>query len=73
VGAAVPYSDALWTGDGRRQVTLVTRGVTCRRSRGAVTVREAAASAWTARPTAVDAPPGPAPDLIIVTTESHHT
>lgn len=73
-GAVGTYYGAL-LGRAGHDLTLVARGdhlAEMRRS-GTAIVREADGSRWSVPVRALDAPEGPAPDLAIVTTKSHHT
>lgn len=73
-GAVGSYYGALLARDGHA-VTLVTRGahLDALLARGAVVVNEAGGGSWKAPVIARDAPAGPAPELAVVTTKSHHT
>ena len=73
-GAVGSYYGSLLARDGH-DVTLVARGphLEALRATGRVEVREADGSRWEAPVSALAEPEGPAPDLIIVTTKSHHT
>ncbi len=73
-GAVGSYYGALLARDGH-DVTLVARGphLEALRAAGRVEVREADGSRWEVPVSALAEPEGPAPDLIIVTTKSHHT
>ena len=73
-GAVGSYYGALLARDGH-DVTLVARGphLEALRAAGRVEVREADGSRWEAPVSALAEPEGLAPDLIIVTTKSHHT
>ena len=69
------YYGALLARDGH-DVTLVARGAAPRRAArpaGLIVVREADGTRWEAPVRALAEPAGPAPDLVIVTTKSHHT
>ena len=73
-GAVGTYYGAL-LGRAGHDLTLVARGdhlAEMRRS-GTAIVREADGSRWSVPVRALDVPEGPAPDLAIVTTKSHHT
>jgi 2-dehydropantoate 2-reductase len=73
-GAVGSYYGALLARDGHA-VTLVARGahLDALDAAGRITVREADGSRWDARVAARAAPEGPAPDLVIEATKSHHT
>ena len=73
-GAVGSYYGALLARDGH-DVTLVARGahLDALRQAGLIVVREADGTRWEAPVRARAEPAGPAPDLIIVTTKSHHT
>lgn len=73
-GAVGSYYGALLARDGH-DVTLVARGahLDALAATGRIEVREADGSRWEAPVGALSEPEGPAPDLIIVTTKSHHT
>jgi 2-dehydropantoate 2-reductase len=73
-GAVGSYYGALLARDGHA-VTLVARGahLDALRAAGRIVVREADGSRWDAPVTALAAPQAATPDLVIVTTKSHHT
>jgi 2-dehydropantoate 2-reductase len=73
-GAVGTYYGALLARDGH-EVTLVARGahLEALRTAGRAVVREADGALWDAPVLALAAPEGPAPDLAVVTTKSHHT
>ena len=73
-GAVGSYYGALLARDGH-DVTLVARGahLDALRASGRIRVREADGARWEAPVRASAEPEGPSPDLIIVTTKSHHT
>ena len=73
-GAVGTYYGALLARDGH-DVTLVARGphLDALRAAGRAVVREADGARWDAPVRAVAAPEGPAQDLVIVSTKSHHT
>jgi len=73
-GAVGSYYGALLARDGH-DVTLVARGPhrDALAAAGLIEVREPDGSRWEAPVRALAEPEGPAPDLIIVTTKSHHT
>lgn len=73
-GAVGSYYGALLARDGH-DVTLVARGahLAALGDAGRIAVREADGSRWEAPVTALAAPAGPAPDLVVVATKSHHT
>ena len=73
-GAVGSYYGALLARDGH-DVTLVARGahLDALRAAGRIAVREADGSRWVVPVTALAAPEGAAPDLVIVATKSHHT
>lgn len=73
-GAVGTYYGALLARDGH-EVTLVARGPHLRalQAAGRAVVREADGSRWEAPVRALAAPQGPAPDLVVVCTKSHHT
>lgn len=73
-GAVGSYYGALLARDGH-DVTMVARGphLDALRRRGAVSVREADGRRWEAPVRALEHPAPPPPDLVIVTTKSHHT
>jgi len=73
-GAVGSYYGALLARAGHR-VTLVGRGAhgDALRERGRVTVRETDGTEWHAPVVAAARPEGPSPELVIVTTKSHHT
>lgn len=73
-GAVGTYYGALLARDGH-EVTLVGRGahLDALRAAGRAVVREADGSRWEAPVRALAAPGGRAPDLVVVSTKSHHT
>ena len=73
-GAVGSYYGALLARDGH-DVTLVARGPhrDALEAAGLIEVREPDGSRWEAPVRALAEPRGPAPDLIILTTKSHHT
>ena len=73
-GAVGTYYGALLARDGHA-VTMVARGahLDALRAAGRAVVREADGPRWFAPVRAVARPEGPACDLVIVTTKSHHT
>ena len=73
-GAVGTYYGALLARGGH-DVTLVARGphLDALARAGRATVREADGTLWEVPVHAVAEPAGPAPDLVVVTTKSHHT
>ncbi len=73
-GAVGTYYGALLARGGH-DVTLVARGphLDAMARAGRATVREADGTLWEVPVHAVAEPAGPAPDLVVVTTKSHHT
>jgi 2-dehydropantoate 2-reductase len=73
-GAVGSYYGALLARDGH-DVALVARGahLDALRAAGRIVVREADGSRWEAPVRALAVPEGPAPDLVVVATKSHHT
>jgi 2-dehydropantoate 2-reductase len=73
-GAVGTYYGALLARGGH-DVTMVARGahLEAMARAGRVVVREAGGDLWEVPVRAVAEPEGPAPDLVIVTTKSHHT
>jgi 2-dehydropantoate 2-reductase len=73
-GAVGSYYGALLSRDGH-DVALVARGahLAALAAAGRVVVRESDGTRWDAPVAALAAPEGPAPDLVIVATKSHHT
>ncbi len=73
-GAVGTYYGALLARDGH-EVTLVARGahLAALRAAGRAVVREADGANWDVAVRATARPEGPPPDLVIVTTKSHHT
>jgi 2-dehydropantoate 2-reductase len=73
-GAVGSYYGALLARDGH-EVAMVARGahLDTLAAAGRLMVREADGGRWDVPVTALAAPEGPAPDLVIVATKSHHT